>query len=151
MPDIGRRLREIRELKGMTQEELAFKCGYKSRSSINKIELERDIPLKKLHKIANALGVSASYVMGLCEDEKGDAVIAEFRSGSHSTKLTENDIVLLDTIFNRNSVNDFEFTLIEKYRSADDKTKAFINYALGIQAEIQETPNREGGSESPAD
>ena len=36
---IGRRIRAIRESKGMSQDELAQKTGYKSRSSVNKIEM----------------------------------------------------------------------------------------------------------------
>lgn len=39
---IGERIRNRRIELNMTQEELAKKAGYKSRSSINKIELSRD-------------------------------------------------------------------------------------------------------------
>ena len=61
---ISERIKIKREELGMTQEELAFKCGYKSRSSINKIELARDLPLKKVSVIAKALNVSPGYIMG---------------------------------------------------------------------------------------
>ncbi len=53
----------------MTQEELAHKCGYKSRVSINKIELERDVPIKKLIPIAEALGVTPQELMGWDDDD----------------------------------------------------------------------------------
>lgn len=49
----------LREFRGMSQEELAKEAGFKSRSSINKIELgKNDIPQSKLAAIANALRVS---------------------------------------------------------------------------------------------
>lgn len=35
---IGERIKKVRERRGMTQEELALACGYKSRSTINKFE-----------------------------------------------------------------------------------------------------------------
>jgi transcriptional regulator with XRE-family HTH domain len=55
----------------MTQEELAKRAGYTSRSSINKIELGlTDIPQKKLALIAQALCVSPSYLLGLEGEDK---------------------------------------------------------------------------------
>jgi len=68
MSDIGSKIRQLREEKGMTQEELALKVGYKSRVSINKIELQRDIPIKKLEPIATALGVTPAFLMGWDEE-----------------------------------------------------------------------------------
>jgi len=57
MHNIGLLIKQKREELGMTQEELAHKVGYKSRASINKIELQRDVPLKKLKPIADVLGI----------------------------------------------------------------------------------------------
>lgn len=39
--NIGERIRKCRENLDMTQEELALKLGYKSRSSVNKVENSR--------------------------------------------------------------------------------------------------------------
>ena len=64
MSDIGKKIRELREAQGLTQEELEHMVGYKSRVSINKIELQRDIPIKKVVPIANALGVEVSELIG---------------------------------------------------------------------------------------
>ena len=61
---IGERIKAKRIELGLSQEELAKKCGYKSRSSINKIELARDLPLKKVEVMATALECSPSYLMG---------------------------------------------------------------------------------------
>lgn len=50
---------------GMTQEELATKLGYASRSTINKIELgQRDIPQAKIEAFAAALKTDATTLMG---------------------------------------------------------------------------------------
>lgn len=38
MKEVGKRIRTRRESLHMTQDELAIKLGYKSRSSVNKIE-----------------------------------------------------------------------------------------------------------------
>lgn len=49
----------------MSQEELAFKLGYKSRSSINKIELGKaDISQSKIKAFADALDTTVAYLMG---------------------------------------------------------------------------------------
>ena len=62
---IGTRIKEIRTLKQLSQEELALKMGYKSRTSINKIELGlADVSSSKVQEFAKVLGVSTSYLMG---------------------------------------------------------------------------------------
>lgn len=66
---IGERVKKAREEKGYTQEELASKLGYKSRSSVNKIEKERDIPRSMVVKLAEVLGVTPSYLMGWDETD----------------------------------------------------------------------------------
>ena len=49
MKTLGTRIKRLRESKSMTQDELAQKMGYKSRSSINKIELDlSDLPQSKI-------------------------------------------------------------------------------------------------------
>lgn len=73
---IGERIKERRIELGLSQEDLAKKCGYKSRSSINKIEIARDLPLNKVEKMAYALGVQPSYLMGWEEDLEKKADIA---------------------------------------------------------------------------
>ena len=72
MNDAGKRIRERREFMGMTQEELAHKVGYKSRVSINKLELERDIPVRRVKPIADALEISVADLMGWEEAEASE-------------------------------------------------------------------------------
>ena len=62
---VGERIKNARQEKGISQTELAERLGYKSRSSINKIEVEgRDIPRSMIVKFAQALGVTPAYLMG---------------------------------------------------------------------------------------
>jgi transcriptional regulator with XRE-family HTH domain len=62
---IGERIRQRREELRMSQEELATRVGYKSRSSINKIELNQaDLRQSKIKAIADALLTTPSYIMG---------------------------------------------------------------------------------------
>lgn len=66
---VGERIRQIRILNGMTQEELAKKMGYKSKTTITKIENEvNSIPVEKLQKFADALHTSVAILMGEMDD-----------------------------------------------------------------------------------
>lgn len=69
---VGERIRNKRIELNMTQDELAKKVGYKSRSSIQKIEAARDLPLKKISLMAKALDCSPGYLMGWEEAEPLD-------------------------------------------------------------------------------
>lgn len=63
--ELYKRIKRRREELGLTQEELATKMGYKSRSSINKIEMgENDIPQSKIVQFAAALDTTPAYLMG---------------------------------------------------------------------------------------
>ena len=73
---VGERIRQRRIELNMTQEELAKKAGYKSRSSINKIECSRDLPITKVKKVAYLLDCKPSYLMGW-EDENFTEVQAD--------------------------------------------------------------------------
>ena len=74
MNQIAIRIKERREAIGMSQAELAEKCGYTSRTSIAKIESGAvDLPQSKIVAIADALYVSAAYLMGI-EDSAPDPI-----------------------------------------------------------------------------
>lgn len=66
---IGERIKQRRDELKMSQEELATKLGYKSRSSINKIELgQQNLTQSKIAAIAKALETTPSYIMGWNDD-----------------------------------------------------------------------------------
>jgi transcriptional regulator with XRE-family HTH domain len=65
MPEIGERIKVKREQSGMTQEELASKLGYKSKTTIAKIENgTNDIVQSKVRDFAKALNTTIAYLMG---------------------------------------------------------------------------------------
>lgn len=62
---IGERIKERREQLQMSQDELAKRLGYKSRSSINKIEIGcQNLTQPKIKALADALDTTPSYIMG---------------------------------------------------------------------------------------
>lgn len=63
--DLPKRIKSRREELGLSQEELAKALGYKSRSTINKIELGiNDITQSKIEAFAKALRTTPAYLMG---------------------------------------------------------------------------------------
>ena len=86
MNDLYERIRLFRKKRRMTQDELAIRLGYTSRSSIAKIEAgEVDLPQSKIKAFADALGVSPGVLMGWSD---GD--------GSEKYLLSEEEGHLLD-------------------------------------------------------
>lgn len=67
MIKVGNNIRLYREAKGMSLEELAYKCGYtteNARSSMSKIERgKNDLPASKLKLIANALEINPAALL----------------------------------------------------------------------------------------
>lgn len=58
---------------GWTQEELASRMGYKSKSTINKIELGiNTVPMQKVAKLAATLGTTSAYLMELDKESSSD-------------------------------------------------------------------------------
>lgn len=119
---VGKRIRDKRIELNMTQDELAKKVGYKSRSSIQKIEAARDLPLKKISRMAVALNCSPGYLMGWEEpDSVEDPRLFEVewrkRGGAaHQLILTEE-----------------EEKIVLTYRAADDVDRRAIRRILGVE------------------
>lgn len=85
---VGEKIREARLKKGYTQTELAELLGYKSRSSINKIEVEgRDIPRSSVIKFAKALDVTPAYLMGWEDEPKPKQSLYDRFDNLHPVKL----------------------------------------------------------------
>lgn len=80
MTRIGSRIMARRKELDMTQEELAKRMGYKSKSTINKIENgTNDIPQSKIAKFAEVLDTSIAFLMGWKEEieKKSDEQVEE--------------------------------------------------------------------------
>lgn len=96
------RIKQRRTELRLSQDELAGKMGYKSRTTISKIEAgEVDIPQSKIIAFANALSVTPSYLMGW-EDYTNE-----------SKKAIEGEITL----------DDFEYALFGEVRELDEEDK----------------------------
>lgn len=97
MSTVGDNILAIRKKLGWTQEELANKMGYKSKSTINKIEMGiNDIPQSKIVQFAKVLRVSPAYLMGWEDDVKEQKNL----SNDEKVSLTDEEKILLD-LFNR--------------------------------------------------
>lgn len=107
MDKIGDRIRLRRQEIGLTQDEMAQRMGYKTRSSICKIENSDNMPLSKVTRIAHALNCDELYLMGL-------------EHTSHSEQIT-----------------DEEQNIIDKYRLSSEDTKEAVKAVLGIKRGIK--------------
>lgn len=93
MSTVGDRILVMRRQLGWTQEELAKRMGYKSKSTINKIEMGiNDIPQSKIVTFAEVLGTTPAYLMGWEDKEKESSPAIE--------ELSEGEKALLE-LFNK--------------------------------------------------
>lgn len=95
MSEVGRNIAQRRKALGMTQEELAKKMGYKSKSTINKIELGiNDIVQSKVVKFAEVLETTPAVLMGWVEmQKKNDTltdIVLKLRSDDELISLVDN-------------------------------------------------------------
>lgn len=129
----GEMIKSRRTQLKLTQEELANKLGYKSKSTINKIELGiNSVSQKKIVKFADALDTTVAYLMGWTDDpnkrapEKlyeiiNDHYESEFYDTNRARKLDE--------------ITDEEIEIIYKYQLASDDIRQVIKKILDIHAE----------------
>ena len=110
--ELVKRIKERREALNLSQEELSKMLGYKSRSTINKIELGiNDVTQHKIVAFAKALQTTPAYLMGWEEEpsyKKEDAVTDIFKRLKDDDKffqiveklsgLNDNQLTAIDTI-----------------------------------------------------
>ncbi len=113
MTTIGDRIKARRLELNMSQDELARLVGYKSRSSINKIESDgRLLPQRKIMEIANALNTTPAYIMGWEESNEAETTSVTLTT---QTKKVPKDL--------KKILEDEEVTLNGRMMSAEDKEK----------------------------
>lgn len=61
---LAAKVKQKREELEWSQEELASRMGYKSRTSINKIEMGRPVSQKIIVRLAEVLGTTPAWLMG---------------------------------------------------------------------------------------
>ena len=95
--EVGERIKARREQLNMTQDELAKKVGYTSRSSVAKVEANANgMVQSKLILFANALQTTPAYLLGWEEEEtntKNDAItdiILRLRSDNKFLAVVQN-------------------------------------------------------------
>ena len=91
LKQFGEKVRQYRIEKGLSQDDLAQSLGYKSRSSINKIEHGiYDLPLQKMMDMAKVLGVDVAVLFN-----DGHEVIIENKAEDEALELAR-QIMRLD-------------------------------------------------------
>jgi repressor LexA len=146
MSTIGERIREKRVESGMTMDELAERMGYKSRTSIYKIEHNiTDLPLSKVSEFAKILNTTSNYLMGWKEKEEK---IKNLTTSVHPIPIL-GEICCGDGIFTEENFDGYFY--IDRSVSADyclkargdSMTDAGIN--AGDLVMIRKTPDFEQG------
>ena len=115
--EIGIRIMERRQQLGLTQEELAFRMGYKTKSAINKIELGiNDVSQSKVVKFAEALHTSVAYLMGWDEEQE------EKPTNPKIGELTEEEMdIIADLRRLAKADHDTVRRMIKSFSSSDEK------------------------------
>lgn len=116
--ELYQRIKQRRIELGMSQEELAFKLGYKSRSSINKIEMgDNDIPQSKILAFANALDTTPSYLLGIDKENNTKPALSNSNS---LIKLLDMDTIQQLNESNISKVNKYAQNLLAIQQMEDE-------------------------------
>lgn len=131
---VGEKIRIRREELNMSQDELAKRVGYKSRSSIQKIEKSRDLPIGKVRQVAAILDINPSYLLGWTEDQNMPAYL-------HS------EMPIWEEVLSQNTFNDPGPDIIETpdkikmrkmyeaYSKLDPQIQKIVDGILGLEGE----------------
>ena len=127
MSTVGDNILNRRKELGLTQEELAKRMGYKSKSTINKIEMGiNDIPQGKIAKFAEVLLTTPGHLMGWDEED----------NSPEEPKLTEGEKLWLE-LYHRVSddTRDILIKMMDSFDRLPEERKEFalqvIRAALG--------------------
>ena len=145
---LGEKVKLKREELNLSQEELAEKMNYKSKTSIHKIEVGiTDLPLSKVKELAAVLKTTSAYLMGW-EDKK------EEKENNIFSQLTDEELAKLEKFKNMSTVmfmnegNDIsdedketlatayaEVLISQRKKWCVMTTKSIINTALKLRKE----------------
>ena len=110
---LGERIKELRQRAGMTQDELAKKLGYTSRSTINKIEKGLvDIPQSKIQQLATLFNVDIPFIIGY-DYISGKDIVNEY--------MTNTVVVIKDNNKKYYKLNDEDFAEVQAMLKKYDK------------------------------
>jgi transcriptional regulator with XRE-family HTH domain len=117
------RIRERRIQLGLSQEDLAIKMGYKSRSTINKIESGAvDIARNKIEKFAEVLNTTPAYLMDWNDTPKEYYIDPEVSEYAQAVKDNPNLRILFDASKDMSKDDiDFVVNMIEGLKKREGK------------------------------
>lgn len=96
---LGEKVKLKREELNLSQEELAEKMNYKSKTSIHKIEVGiTDLPLSKVKELAAVLKTTPAYLMGWEEDKSQE------KENNIFSQLTDEELAKLEKFKNMSTV-----------------------------------------------
>lgn len=167
MYEVGKRIKQRREELAISQDQLAEELGYKSRSTIAKIEAGvNDIPTSKIHILAKVLNVSVSWLLGL-EVVVHEIYVLERENQRIQTEIAKNentDITLLERqemiklrimelkhehseLVKMNHISQYnereESSLIEIYRSLNENGRSEAKKRISELTEISRYTDKE--------
>lgn len=94
--DIGEKIKQRRLELGWSQQELADRMGYTSKSTITRIEKGiNDVAQKNIEKFAKVLNVSVAYLMDWDEDDSDDLLRKHL---DYYVRLSDDNKGLVDSL-----------------------------------------------------
>ena len=130
MKHIGEKIKQRRKMLNLSQDELAKRMGYKSRSSINKIELgQTDVTRTKIMEFAKLLETTPAYLIDL---ENNDNYYGNI---TKTSKHLEDKPDLLE-IYNNIISNDNLVLLFDNVKDLDpEDMEVILRVVKGIKSE----------------
>lgn len=115
------KIKQIREYKGITQDEISKGTGIPKRTYINYEQLKRDIPFTKLKKIADFLNVSISEIIGedRTKEELKETTTIQSIEDLLVEKVTVKVLSKFSTYFEKTEL--LEFLVLKLILEPDDK------------------------------
>ena len=124
---IGDRIRQRRKELGLTQEELANKMGYSSRTAISNVEKGgEDLTSTRIEKYAKALECTPSYLMGWTGTPNQTQYNLFDVIGEDGDKFREEQFrnrFDIEVELSPRRISKEEYIIIECYRALSDKEK----------------------------
>lgn len=115
--ELGQRVKKQRKERGLSQDQLAIKAGYKDKSMVSKIESGQvDLPLSRIGELSLVLNVSPYYLLGMTDDPAFDHVAF---SAKHPVAKKARP----------------ESTLYKAYKEASGKTQKAVCMLLDLEPE----------------
>lgn len=143
MDGIGARIKKRREELNMSQAELARILGYKSRTSVYKMELgERGLPQKKIKQIAEALKTTPDYILGWDKGENAVMDKQEIRNEKANIQsMSEAEFYKNADKATRVAVSDLEEAVRGANQCRDAIMKLTDNAEYAVEALVTEYGN----------